>query len=145
MPYPPPLTFAAEDEFRAYFEHTYCRGPISTFDGIAVRFRKENFNHCCFESSQRNKDKDTFSRPRAERLHWIALALQDQQADRFVGWDRKRKCRDRERRVTLVMDDFVVVIQLTKPGQARFVTCFVADSAATLTKIRNSPKWEEYR
>ena len=145
MPYPPLLTFAAEHQFRAYFEDTYCRRPISTFDGIAVRFRKENFDHCCFESSQRNKTKDTFSMPRAERLHWIALALQDRRADRFVGWDGKRKRYDRKRRVTLVMDDFVVVIQLTKPGQARFVTCYVADSVATLTKIRKGPRWEEYR
>ena len=67
--------------------------------------------------------------------------MQDPGSERFVGWDRDRKKYDRTRRVTLVMCDYVVVILLTKPGEARFITAYVADTPASLLKIRNSPVW----
>jgi len=50
MSYPPLLSYQTIGEYRAHFERVYCQGPIVTFDGIAVRFRKEDFDHAFFES-----------------------------------------------------------------------------------------------
>jgi hypothetical protein len=141
MPYPPLLVLPDEAAYRAQFEALYCRGIITAFDGVQVRFRKRDFDHCFYESSQRNRIKDTFSPLRAERLEWIKCALQDGGADRFVGWDRDSKTYDRTRRVTLVCGNYVVVIALKGAAMADFVTAYVADTPASLKKIRASPKW----
>jgi hypothetical protein len=90
MPYPPLLKLPTVEAYRQYFEKSCCQEPIITFDGIAVRFRKTDFDHCGFESSMRNNVKDTFSPARAERLGWIGEALRDPKSDRFVGWDSKK-------------------------------------------------------
>ncbi len=139
--YPPLLKLADEAAYRVRFESLYCAGTIATFDGIQVRFRKKDFDHCFFESSQRNRVKDTFSAMRAERLEWIQVALQDAGADRFVGWDRDTKSYNKSRRVTLVCGNYVVVIALTGPKTANFITAYVADTPATLAKLKTSPKW----
>ncbi|ABK44521.1 conserved hypothetical protein [Magnetococcus marinus MC-1] len=141
MAYPALLQLNDLDAYRQHFEATYCQGPIATFDGIAVRFRKSDFDHCCFESSRRNKIKDSFSPKRAERLDWIKTALQDPDSDRFIGWDGKRKRYDNNRRVTLVVSNYVVVIALTSRKTARFITAYVADTPRSLEKIKASPKW----
>lgn len=139
MDYPPLLQGKTPDEYRSFFETTYCRGPIVTFDGIEVRFRKRDFNHCFFESVQ-TKD-DTFSVMRAERLLWIKTALQDPDSDRYIGLDGKKKTYDNNRRVALVMGNYIVVIVLTGDRKADFVTAFVADTQRTLDRITNGPKW----
>jgi hypothetical protein len=139
--YPPLLMLADEAAYRARFEAIYCAGAVTTFDGITVRFQKRDFDHCFFESSQRNRIKDTFSPLRAERLEWIAVALQDATADRFQGWDRDTKAYDKTRRVTLVCGNYVVVIAITGAKAARFITAYVADTPSTLTRLKTSPKW----
>ena len=139
--YPPLLKLVDEAVYRARFEEIYCAGAVMTFDGIAVRFQKRDFDHCFFESSQRNRIKDTFSQLRAERLEWIAVALQDAAAERFQGWDRDTKTYDKTRRVTLVCGNYVVVIALTGATSARFLTAYVADTPRTLAKLKTSPKW----
>lgn len=141
MAYPPLVQYETEQEYRSHFERVYCCGPLQCFDGIAVRFRKNDFDHCFFESSNRDGVKDQFSTLRAERIDWIKAALQDGQADLFVGWDRTKRRYDHGRRVTLVMGNYVVVIRLTGKLKARFVTAFVADSQRTLDRIKRSPKW----
>jgi hypothetical protein len=144
--YPPLLNLADEASYRAHFEATYCRGTIRTFDGIEVRFRKSDFDHCCFESSRRNDVKDRFSTRRAQRLDWIKAALEDSKAERYQGWDKKRKRYDPKRRVTLVMGNFVVVIALKGRARADFVTAFVADThgrrgrPSTVDLIRRGPR-----
>ena len=139
MDYPSLLQGKRPDEYRTFFESTYCRRPVQTFDGIEVRFRRRDFNHCFFESVK-TKD-DTFSFIRAERLLWIKAALQDPDSDRFVGWNAKKKRHDENRKVTLVKGNFVVIIVLTGNQKADFVTAFVADSEKTLRKIRSGPRW----
>ncbi|RKY06520.1 MAG: hypothetical protein DRP56_07275 [Planctomycetota bacterium] len=139
MAYPPLVKLNSATEYRQHFENIYCRRPIAAFDGIQVRFRKRDFNHCFFETVS-DKD-DTFSFKRAERMDWIKAALQDPNSDRFVGWNAKKKQHDQNRRVTLVKDNFVVVIALTGSQKADFITAFVADSERTLQKIRSSPRW----
>ena len=139
--YPAPLKLEDEAAYKAHFEALYCAGAIMTFDGIAVRFRKTDFEHCFFESSQRNRIKDTFSPQRAERMEWISVALQDAGADRFVGWDRDSKKYRSDRRVTVVCGDYVVVIAIISPNDGRFITAYVADTPASLARIKASPKW----
>lgn len=141
MAYPPLVSYKTIDEYRAHFERMYCRGPVTTFDGIAVRFRKGCFAHCFYESTRRNRVKDVFSVQRAERIDWIRATLQDPNADMHVGWDGKKKRYDRSHRVALVVGDYVVVIRLTGSKSAEFVTAYVADSPSTLAKIKRSPKW----
>ncbi len=139
--YPPLLALAEEAAYRAHFHATYCAGPIATFDGIEVRFRRHQFAHCCFESTRRNGEKDRFSPLRAERLDWIKVALQDGTASRYQGWNKDKRRYENDRRVTVVCGNFVVVIALTGTNTADFVTCYVADSPDTLAKIKRSPKW----
>jgi len=150
VPYPPLLSLAGEAQYRAHFETVYCRGPITTFDGIRVRFRKCDFDHCCFESSHRDRRKDMFSRSRAERLDWIGAALRDPNAELFIGWDRDRKRYNPNRRVAVVMHNYIVIIAITAPNRARFVTAYLADAQpqkpgrpSSLDLIRSSPKWQK--
>ncbi|MFH1968769.1 MAG: hypothetical protein ABIJ53_00455 [Verrucomicrobiota bacterium] len=141
MAYLPLVCNGTEAEYRAHYERVYCRGAVSTFDGIAVRFRKNRFAHCFYESTLRNQVKDAFSAQRAERIDWIKAALQDPNADLHVGWDGKKKRYDRSHRVALVVGDYVVVIRMSGNQTAQFVTAYVADSPSTLAKIKGSPKW----
>ena len=83
---------------------------MQTFDGIEVRFRKQHFDHCFFESVV-TKD-DTFSQRRAERIDWIKAALEDPNAELWVGWDNKRKRPANDRRVVIVVQNYVVIIRV---------------------------------
>jgi len=139
--YPALLKLADEAAYKAHFETVCCSGPVTTFDGIAVRFRKSDFAHCFFESTHRDQVKDAFSPQRAERMEWIAVALQDVGADRFIGWDRQTKTYRKDRRVTVVCGDYVVVIAILSATEGRFITAYVADSPNTLKRIKASPKW----
>ena len=147
MPYPPLLNHNTPAEYRTHFENIYCRGPITTFDGIGVRFRGSDFNHCFFESTQHDGNKDAFSIQRAERMDWIKAALQDENADLYQGWDKRRKRYGRTRRVALVQTNYVVVIAITRQNMADFTTAYVADAPAvgrrpaTIDLIRRSPFW----
>ena len=141
MAYPPLVSYGTAAEYRAHYERVYCQGAVTTFDGIGVRFRKGLFDHCFYESTRRNQVKDKFSNQRAERIDWIKAALQDANAELYVGWDGKRKRCDPSHRVALVVGDYVVVIRLSGNQTAQFVTAYVADSASTLAKIKGSPKW----
>jgi hypothetical protein len=139
--YPPLLWYGTEAEYRAHFERVYCQRPIITFDEIAVRFRKGGFDHCFYESTRRNRVKDVFSIQRAERIDWIKAALQDPNAELYVGWDGKKKRYDRSHRVVLVLGNYVVVIRISGSQTAQFVTAYVADSPSTLAKIKRNPMW----
>jgi len=145
--YPPLLDLEDEAAYRAHFEAVYCRGPIEAFDGVQVRFRKRDFDHCCFESSRRDGSKDQFSLLRARRLDWIKAALQDPNSECYQGWDKKRKRYDGRRRVAVVMGNYVVVIALKGRGRADFVTAYVADTPgapgrpSTVDMIRRGPRW----
>jgi hypothetical protein len=140
---PPLLKLADQAAYRAHYESTLCRGGIVTHDGIPVFFRKGEFDHAFFESSGRRGENDIFSSDRAMRMDWIAAALADQQALRFQGWDKKRNQSDPARRVTVVIDDFVVVTALRLINEntlkANFVTCYCANNS--IGKIKASPLW----
>lgn len=148
MIYPSLLVLKSKEDYQAEWELHYCRGPIHTFDGIAVRFRKNDFDHAFYETVKR--EKDLFSQKRAERLHWIKTTLQDPMSDRFIGWDSKKRQYDLARRVAIVVDNYVVVIAILseKINEARFITAYVGDAASkkgrssTIDLIRSGPRWE---
>lgn len=148
MSYAPFVDYDTPEKYRAHFQRVYCSGPITTFDGIEVRFRLARFRHDFYESSQRNQIKDRFSTERARRIDWIEKVLQDPSAELYQGWDKKRKRYDGQSRVALVVDGYVVVIRLTAHDKAVFVTAYVAGKKptgnqrkSTMDKIRSGPKW----
>ena len=116
MAYPPLVKYPTEQEYRVHFERVYCQGTIRTFDDIEVRFRKAMFDHCFFESL-RWRD-DTFSPRRAERIDWIKAALEDPNAELRLGWDNEKKRPANDRRVAIVVGNYVVIIRIYKPGKA---------------------------
>lgn len=141
LDYPRFVHYSKENEYREHFCGKYCSRPVDTFDGLKVRFRKDQFEHCFFESSNRDGVKDRFSSLRAERMDWIQATLQNPNAELFVGWDKRRKRNDKHSRVAVVMGNYVVIIRRTGIGKANFVTAFVADTQSSIDAIKSSPKW----
>lgn len=125
------------------YRKEYCQKGVVAFDGIRVYFRENRFFHAFYESSNRVSRKDKFSEIRAQRMGWIRSTLENADSDLFQGWDNKKKRYDHVRRVCVVYEEFVVILEmrLKKNGKlkAKFVTCYHADNS--IGKIRNSPKW----
>ncbi len=142
MPYPcpPAIIYSTENEYRAHFNRVYCKGPIKTFDSIDVFFKRSDFDHAFYESSKRNKVKDQFSHPRAQRIDWIMATLQNPMAELYCGWDNKKKKSCPKRRVAVVYEEYVVVIRLINMRRGQFVTAYLADNS--IQKIRRNPTWE---
>lgn len=141
MSYRPFLIYPNVSDYKKHYYRAYCHKPIITHDGIAVRFRKKCFNHSFYESSKKDGNKDAFSYERAKRMDWIGVALMDNQCQMYVGWNSKKKKHTRNRRVTLVDNEYVIVIQFTKNGMAHFITAFVIDNPTVLHKIQRGPRW----
>lgn len=143
MPLPPLLQLPDEAAYRQHFVRTYCRAVIETHDGIRVYFRQDQFGHAFYESTGRDGVKDAFSLVRAQRMNWIEATLTNPAAARYQGWNAKKRCYEPVRRVDLVYEDFVVVLNLglrrDRALKANFVTCFQADNS--IGKIRRSPIW----
>lgn len=140
---PPLLTLADEAAYRQHYVRTLCSAAITTHDGIRVYFSASKFSHAFFESSDRRGADDIFSTERAERMDWIAAALADPNAACFEGWDWRSQSHSPKRRVTVVVQDFVIVLALSSKRdgtlKANFITCIKADNS--IGKIRQSPRW----
>lgn len=134
-----------EADMRRIWAEEYCRKVIKTHDGIRVHFYDSNFDHAFYESSVRNgsrnkpKSKDIFSYSRAARMMWIKDVLADKEAKMYVGYDSKEKGYIRSKRVSVVKGNYVVVIQLYKEKQARFITAYIANNS--IDKITSGPEW----
>ncbi len=143
MRLPPLLAYPTEEEYKAHYEQAYCQGGMITFDNIKVYFRKEKFRHAFYESSGRDGVKDRFSPQRACRMNWIEATLCSPEAMLYMGWDKAKSRYDAASRVSVVFEDFVVIIRLslikTDTLKGDFVTCYQADNS--IGKIRKSPKW----
>jgi len=148
---PPLLSYATEAEYRAHFEHHYCfGGSVMTCDGIPVYFGKNRFNHAFYESSDDGSGKKArFARDRAERMDWIRATLQSPAAKTYQGWLKWERKHSPIRRVAVLYEDFVVVIEIGKKKngalKANFITAYCAD--LSIGKIEASPQWslEAYR
>lgn len=146
MSLPPLLSYPTELEYKTHYQKHYLRGTIITFDGIRVFFKPQKFGHAFYENSNgRSGAKDVFSLKRAQRMDWIKLTLEHPEAEIYAGWNKDEKCVEENRRVSVVFDDFVVVIELSlnKKGELKgnFVTCYVADRS--IVKIKKSPLWNK--
>lgn len=147
MPFPSLVIYQTTVEYQQHYEKFYCRENIFTFDKVRVHFKKSKFGHAFYESTGRDGNKDLFSRKRAERIDWIKATIENPEAELFMGWNKRNKIYDRDRRVSIVYESFVVVIEIykrdtyCKPISANFITAYVAEDR-TMRKIKDSPKWD---
>ncbi|MCL1080053.1 hypothetical protein D5R81_18650 [Parashewanella spongiae] len=145
MNLPPLLIYDTVAEYKRHYEKHYQRAEIITFDNIRVYFKPQKFGHAFYENTKGIKGaKDQFSPTRAQRMDWIKATLIHPNAKVFKGWNKDKKCYEDNRRVSVVFDDFVVVIELSlnnkKVLKGNFVTCYVADKS--IGKIEASPEWD---
>lgn len=131
-----------EAEMRKIWDDEYCTQTILTFDAIQVKFYSEMFDHCFYESANRQaKDKSVLSLNRLEKILWIKDTLQDPEALLKQGWDNKNKVYDNQRRVAMVKGNYVVVIAIYAEKKARFITAFQIDNDENLQEFMNGPDW----
>ena len=58
------------------------------------------------------------------------------------GYDKAKRSYDNSRRVTfLTPNNYVVVISIIKPGNAKFVTAYLVDNSDTASKLSSAPVW----
>ena len=111
-----------EAEMRKLWKQEYCLKEIETFDGISVKFYEDMFDHCFYESENRKeKDKSILSLNRLEKMLWIKDTLQDPSAILKKGWNTKRKEFFENRRVSIVKDNYVVIIMFVGFLKAKFI------------------------
>lgn len=135
----------AEEDLRNRWHTEYCQQEIYTHDSIRVHFYDNNFDHAFYESSVRNqsknkkKSKDVLSPRRLARMMWIKKVLADPTSDMYIGYDSSTKSYSKDKRVSVVKGDYVVVIKIYATNQAKFITAYVADNS--IAKIVAGPRW----
>lgn len=144
MPPPPLLTLNSIKAYREYYERDYCRGEVYTADGIRVFFKPQKFGHAFYRNSEgKPGPKNAFCPIRASRMSWIKPTLEHPDTEFFMGWNKYKKSYDEVRRVSVLYEDFVIVIELSLNRKSElkgnFITCYQADNS--IEKIRQSPKW----
>lgn len=133
----------SEVQCREFYNETYCRVGVQTFDGLSVRFAPRQFDHAFFQSP----GKTMFCIPRAERIRWIGALLADPRAMVVLGYIKKQKRYTRERRVAIWPERrymVTVLIERRNPQRAHFLTGFYIDGPKwkpTLDKLVASPHW----
>lgn len=137
------LLLGSEQEYLDHFKEHYCSKKITTHDGIEVTFHEDMFKHAFYVRSVRSitKSKDTFSFDRSERMDWIKEVLNDDSIEMKSGWDSYLKQYDNNSRVSMIIDNYVVVIKVLSKNKARFITAYIVDSEYVKNKIANSPTW----
>lgn len=134
----------AENKLRQLWRDEYCypEEPIKTFDDVLVRFFENKFDHCFYESYDRQEqDKSILSLNRLEKMLWIKDTLQDAGAMLKKGWDKKTKSYNNSRRVAFVKDSYVVIIEFTGVKKAVFVTAYELHVDKNIHNIKESPDW----
>lgn len=134
--------------YKNIYESFYCKAPITTFDGILVFFKKDNFEHAFYKSrNRRKKDKSVFCHERANRIYWIKWVLENPFAQLYKGYNHKTKSYDSSRRIAVCVDNYTVVIELNKNNaKAKFITAYVADGIngkgeRAIDLIKSGEKW----
>lgn len=139
---PPLLSLPTVEDYRHYYENTYCRAKVLTFDGIRVQFFPEDFDHAFWRDSNRQvKDKAVFDWERAKRMDWIRAVLASPSGELY----RRTMPDGKVRRIALVPGErYAVIIQMhhRRPREARFITAYVVDSDSALQKMRSNPRWQ---
>jgi len=139
------LTYETEEEYKVHYERIYCKHGIVTHDGIHVFFKKDRFYHAFYESSNRDGRKDEFSWGRAARMDWIKEILINKNAVILEGWDSRKRVYSPVRRVSYLIGDFVVIIELRLNSKGilkgNYITSYNADNS--IEKIKQSPLWNK--
>lgn len=131
-----------EAELRQLWSDTYCNSPITTFDGIKVKFYSNMFDHAFFENYNRiEKDKSILSLNRCEKMFWIKDTLEDSSAILKQGWISKTKTYDNNRRVALVKENYVVIILIYAVKKARFISAYEINDDDNLKLFLGGPDW----
>ena len=131
-----------ESDLRELWNREYCRQVIYTHDSIRVKFYSDMFDHAFFESTNREKGgKDVLSYVRLEKMLWIKDVLMDETAIMLQGWDKVKKKYVKNRRVSIIKDNYVVVIWIKNESEAKFITAYEADNS--IDKIMESPRWNK--
>lgn len=142
MSFPPLVIYTDRTQYKRHYENVYCRSIIVTFDDIRVYFKPQRFGHAFYESTP-GGGKTIFSQKRAERIDWIKAVLESPDAELYQGWSKNKKVYVPDRRVSVMLEDYVVVIELRLIKGAKlkgdFITAYVADTS--INKIRSSPTW----
>ena len=132
----------SETELRQLWSDTYCNSPITTFDGIKVKFYSNMFEHAFFESYNRiEKDKSILSLNRCEKMLWIKDTLEDSTSILKQGWINKTKTYDNNRRVALVKENYVVIILIYAVKKARFISAYEINDDENLKLFLQGPDW----
>ena len=139
----PLLQLKTQEEYKEYFIKKYCEREIYILSDIKVKFYEDQFEHSFFESKDRKRrDKSVFSVERAQRMDWIEEVLLDKEAEIYIGWDRDKKEYNNKRRVSIISpENYVVILNMIKPKEAKFITAYVA-SKTNAKKIRSAPIWK---
>lgn len=136
------LFLPTEVDYRIHFNNCIINSNVTTRHDIRVNFDPESFDHAFYESTNRNKVKDVFSKTRANRMSWIIPTLNDSSANWFKGWFRRKY--DVTRAVATAYDNFVVILEFRINRSsilvAKFITCYEANNS--IRKIRSSPAWD---
>jgi hypothetical protein len=134
-----------EQEMRKLWKEEYCLAEIETFDGVKVKFYEDMFDHCFYESNNRNKkDKTILSLNRLEKILWIKDTLQDADAIFKKGWDTQGKKHYTDRRVAIVKDNYVVIIRFTGLLKAKLVTAYEKNDIENILKGPDFERSEEF-
>ena len=145
MSMPALVFYDTPEAYRRHYLRYYCQCKIVTFDNMRVHFNPTRWGHVFYESSSKDGKKDVFSDMRAQRIDWIKATLENADAELYQGWNKDTKTYHNDRRVSIVYENFVVVISINPvdfgriPHKAQFITAYAADNS--IAKIRRSPKW----
>lgn len=147
MTFPALVFYETSHEYKEHFKSVYCRNEIYTFDGIRVYFKEDKFNHSFYESPLRDGKKSSqLSVVRAQRINWVKYVLENSSAELYQGWNKDVKRHEPDRRVSLLLDNYVVVIEfslkLDRTLKANFVTAYVLNGEYTIKKIKECPAWD---
>lgn len=147
MTFPAFVIYKTALEYKEHFKSVYCRNDIYTFDEIRVYFKEDKFNHSFYESPTRDGRKSSqISLDRAKRIDWIKYVLENSGASLYQGWNKDAKRHEPDRRVSLVLDSYVVVIELSfkldGTLKANFVTAYLLVGSETIKKIKSGPIWD---
>lgn len=146
MSSPPLLILANSAEYRKHYQRNYCQETIYTSDNIRVFFGRIKFDHAFYKNSQnKSGPKDAFDLDRAKRIDWVRATLESARATLYQGWNSYNKSYEENRRVSVLYEDFVVIIEMSinRQGElkANFITCYVADRS--IRAIQTSPLWDK--
>ncbi len=132
----------SELELRDLWQEEYCNAAVFTFDNLEIRFYPDMFDHAFYESqNHKQKDKSLLSLNRCEKMLWIKDTLRDPEALLKQGWLKDKKVYTNSRRVAMIKNNYVVIIQIVSQSRARFITAYEIEDEDNLSKFINGPNW----